>query len=313
MNQTKLNKRTFGYILVILGASFWGIGGTVAQKLFQQENIEVGWLVSSRLLIAGLLLIGIYKITHWKNSIFVMFRTKHNSFRQILFSLLGMLAVQYTYMMSISIGNSAVATLLQYLAPLFIMGYYLVTKHSQLTRQDGIAVTLTLVGTFLLLTNGSFSTLSVPSMAVFWGILSGLSAAFYTLYAVPLLQQFHSLLVVGWSMVIGGIVMSLFHQPWQINISDWALTTIVYFLFIVIFGTMLAFWFYIASLHYLTPKETSLLGSLEPLTAVITSVLWLKIDFGGFQLLGTMLILCMILYLTVFPKKQQPLQTNADL
>lgn len=105
-------------------------------------------LVSSRLLIAGLLLIGVYKITHWNNSIFVMFRTKHNAFRQILFSLLGMLAVQYTYMMSISIGNSAVATLLQYLAPLFIMGYYLITKHSQLTRQDGIAVTLTLVGTF---------------------------------------------------------------------------------------------------------------------------------------------------------------------
>ena len=306
MNQTQLNKRTFGFILVILGASFWGIGGTVAQKLFQQENIEVGWLVSSRLLIAGLLLIGVYKITHWNNSIFVMFHTKHNAFRQILFSLLGMLAVQYTYMMSISIGNSAVATLLQYLAPLFIMGYYLITKHSQLTRQDGIAVTLTLVGTFLLLTNGSFSTLSVPGMAVFWGILSGLSAAFYTLYAVPLLQQFHSLLVVGWSMVIGGIVMSLFHQPWQINMSNWALSTIAYFLFIVIFGTMLAFWFYIASLHYLTPKETSLLGSLEPLTAVMTSVLWLKINFGGFQLLGTMLILCMILYLTVFPKKQQP-------
>ncbi|AVK84581.1 EamA family transporter [Lysinibacillus sp. B2A1] len=312
MNQTQLNKRTFGFILVILGASFWGIGGTVAQKLFQQENIEVGWLVSSRLLTAGLLLIGIYKLTHWRNSIFVMFRTKQNAVRQIVFSLLGMLAVQYTYMMSISIGNSAVATLLQYLAPLFIMGYYLLTRHSQLTRQDGIAVTLTLVGTFLLLTNGSFSTLSVPSMAVFWGILSGLSAAFYTLYALPLLQQFHSLLVVGWSMVIGGIVMSLFHQPWQINISNWALSTIVYFLFIVIFGTMLAFWFYIASLHYLTPKETSLLGSLEPLTAVITSVLWLKINFGGYQLLGTMLILCMILYLTVFPKKQQPLQTNGD-
>ncbi len=107
-------------------------------------------LVSSRLLIAGLLLIGVYKITHWNNSIFVMFRTKHNAFRQILFSLLGMLAVQYTYMMSISIGNSAVATLLQYLAPLFIMGYYLITKHSQLTRQDGIAVTLTLVGTFFI-------------------------------------------------------------------------------------------------------------------------------------------------------------------
>ncbi|MFY0518054.1 EamA family transporter [Lysinibacillus sp. UGB7] len=302
MNQHVTKNRTMGFILVILGASFWGIGGTVAQKLFQQENIEVGWLVSSRLLLAGLLLLIVYKITHRKESLFVIWRTKYNAFRQILFSLLGMLAVQYTYMMSIALGNSAVATLLQYLAPLFIMAYYLITKHSQLTKQDGIAVSLTLIGTFFLLTNGSLSTLSVPAMAVFWGVLSGLSVAFYTLYAVPLLQHFHSLLVVGWSMLIGGSVMSLFYQPWHIDISNWAFSTTAYFFFIVIFGTMLAFWFYIESLQYLSPKETSLLGSLEPLTAVITSVLWLQISFGSHQVIGTLLILCMILYLTVFQK-----------
>lgn len=31
MNQIIQNKRTLGFLLVILGASFWGIGGTVAQ------------------------------------------------------------------------------------------------------------------------------------------------------------------------------------------------------------------------------------------------------------------------------------------
>lgn len=303
MNQLVQGNKTIGFILVILGASFWGIGGTVAQRLFQQDNIEVGWLVSSRLLVAGILLIIIYKMTHRKDSIFAIWRTRKSAFRQLLFSLVGMLAVQYTYMASISLGNSAVATMLQYLSPLFIMAYYALTRHSKLTKHDGIAVTLTLIGTFLLLTNGSISTFSVPTMAIVWGILSGLSAAFYTLYAVPLLQQFHSLLVVGWAMLIGGCIMSIFHPPWQIDVSSWTFETTGYFVFIVIFGTMLAFWFYIESLQYLSPKETSLLGSLEPLAAVVTSVLWLHIDFGFFQFIGTLLILCMIIYLTTFQKR----------
>ena len=39
-----------GLVLVILGASFWGIGGTVSQRLFQEQGILVDWLVTVRLL-----------------------------------------------------------------------------------------------------------------------------------------------------------------------------------------------------------------------------------------------------------------------
>lgn len=169
MNQLEKKNKTIGLILVILGASFWGIGGTVAQRLLQQNNIEVGWLVSSRQLLAGVLLILIYKLMHRTESIFAIWRTKKNAGRQLLFSLVGMLAVQYTYMASISLGNAAVATMLQYLAPLFIMAYYALTRQNKLTKYDGIAVTLTILGTFLLLTNDSLSTFSVPTMAILWG------------------------------------------------------------------------------------------------------------------------------------------------
>lgn len=53
------NRRT-GLFFVIMGAIFWGIGGTVAQKLFQQYAIDVNWLVTTRLLIAGFLLLTVH-------------------------------------------------------------------------------------------------------------------------------------------------------------------------------------------------------------------------------------------------------------
>ncbi len=294
--------RKIGLILVMTGAVFWGVGGTVAQKLFQQYAIDVNWLVTTRLLAAGFLLLAVQFYGKDRSQIFGVWKNKRAAFQLMIFGLLGMLAVQYTYMASIKHGNAAVATLLQYLAPVMIIIYLLLRKQSVLTRQDVVTVSLALVGCFFLLTNGSISQLSVPASAIIWGLLSGLALAFYTLYAVPLLKQYDSLVIVGWAMVIGGLALSFIHPPWRIDMTNLAAEAYIYLVFVIIFGTMLAFWFYIESLQSLSPKESSLLGSIEPLAAVLTTVIWLKEPFGLFQWVGTACIMGMILLLALNKK-----------
>src|SRR5699024_7835672 len=115
----------------------------------------------------------------------------------LIFSLFGMLAVQYTYMASIELGNAAIATMLQYLAPIFIVIYLLLTKMEALQRSDIVSVTITIIGTFLLLTNGSVSTITVPFPAVVWGVLSGIAVAFYTLFARQIMIAWGSLSAIG--------------------------------------------------------------------------------------------------------------------
>ncbi|MGN1401612.1 MAG: EamA family transporter [Bacillus sp. (in: firmicutes)] len=298
------NKRMLGFTLVITGACFWGVGGTVAQRLFEQ-GINVDWLVSVRLLIAGVLLLLVQALVKDKRQIIAIWLRAFTATRLLIFGLAGMLAVQYTYMASINHGNAAVATLLQYLAPVMIIVYTVFRGMAKFTKKDAVTVLLALSGAFLLLTNGSFSGLSVPAPAVIWGLLSGVALAFYTLYAVPLLREFDSLVVVGWAMVIGGFAMSFIHPPWRVDMSNWGTDTFLYLLFVIVFGTMLAFWFYVESLQSLSPKETSLLGSIEPLAAVVTTVLWLNIPFGGFQYVGAGLIICMFVYLAL-GKKEEP-------
>ncbi|WP_010530202.1 DMT family transporter [Lentibacillus jeotgali] len=290
------NKK-IGLILVITGATFWGVGGTVSQKLFQQYAIDVNWLVIVRLLIAGILLLVVQALRKDFSQVFSVWKNKKTAIKLIIFGLLGMLAVQYTYMASINHGNAAVATLLQYLAPVMIIIYLLVRKQTVLTRQDVLTISLSLVGCFFLLTNGSLSQLSVPIPAIIWGLLSGLALAFYTLYAVPLLKQYDSLVVVGWAMIIGGLALSLIQSPWQMDYTNLTVEIYLYLAFVVIFGTMIAFWFYIESLQSLSPKETSLLGSLEPLSAVLTTVIWLNEPFGYLQWVGTACILGMTVLL----------------
>lgn len=291
------NSKTIGFVLVISGAFFWGIGGTVSQQLFQKFDIGVGWLVSSRLFIGGLLLLVMQGLFKDRRQIFQVWRT--DALPLLIFGLFGMLAVQYTYMASIDYGNAAVATLLQYLAPVMIMFWLVFRKQSSFTKKDGLTVALALSGSFLLLTNGSISALAVPVPAIIWGLLSGVSLAFYTLYAVALLKKYDSLVIVGWAMLTGSIALNFLHPIWRVDTSNWTAETIFYLVIVIIFGTMLAFWFYIESLQTLSAKETSLLGNIEPLTAVLGTVLWLGEPFGIFQWFGTGLILLMMVYLAL--------------
>ncbi|MGG0717259.1 DMT family transporter [Robertmurraya massiliosenegalensis] len=288
-----------GIILVITGALFWGIGGTVSKKLFQEFAIDVNWLVTTRLLIAGVLLLTVQFFRKDRAQIIGVWRTRRVAIQLMIFGLLGMLAVQYTYMASIKHGNAAVATLLQYLAPVMIIVYLLFRRQAILTRKDLLTVSLALIGCFFLLTNGSITQLSLPAPAIIWGVLSGVALAFYTLYAVPLLKQYDSLVIVGWAMIIGSLALSFVHPPWQMNFQSLTVEAYFYLLFVIIFGTMLAFWFYIESLQSLAAKESSLLGSTEPIAAVLSSVFWLKEPFGAFQWLGTICIMIMIVVLAL--------------
>lgn len=162
--------KRIGLFLVITGAILWGVGGTVAQKLFQQYAIDINWLVTTRLLIAGFSLLTVKFFGKDRSQILGVWKNRRTAFQLIIFGLLGMLAVQYTYMASIKHGNSAVATLLQYLAPVMIIIYLILRKQTVLTRRDMLTVSLALVGCFFLLTNGSISQLSVPTLAIVWGV-----------------------------------------------------------------------------------------------------------------------------------------------
>ncbi|OBA07432.1 transporter [Paenibacillus polymyxa] len=303
--------RRTGLLLVITGAIFWGVSGTVAKKLFQQ--IDVNWLVTIRLLMAGVLLLAVQFLVKERSQIWAVWKNRRTSFQLIVYGLVGMLAVQYTYMASIQSGNAAVATLLQYLAPVMIIIYLVLRKHIVFTRKDLTAIFLALVGCFFLLTNGSISQLSVPKIAIVWGILSAIALAFYTLYVIPLLKQYDSLVIVGWAMVIGGLGLSLIHPPWQIDFKSLTPETYLYLAFVIIFGTMIAFWFYIESLQSLSPKETSFLSSLEPLAAVLTTVFWLKEPFGFFQWMGVLCIIGLILLLAFNKKPSSNNQSKEDI
>jgi drug/metabolite transporter (DMT)-like permease len=296
----KVQMRIKGIILVIIGAMLWGISGAVAQYLFQEKGFSAEWLVVIRLLASGLILL-LYALMKGKQEIWTIWKSKHSILSLLLFSIIGMLGVQYTYFAAIKYGNAATATILQYLSPVIVTCYLALRTKKMPNLQEIVAVILAMLGTFLIITKGNIHSISISKLALFWGISSAFAAAFYTLQPRSLLAKWSSTVVVGWGMLIGGIAFSFIHQPWNFT-GQWSITSIFAVIFVVLFGTLIAFYCYLESLKYIQPTEASVLSSVEPLSAAFLSVLWLHVPLDVSQWLGTACIIFTVVILSRIKK-----------
>lgn len=154
-----------------------------------------------------------------------------------------------------------------------------------------------MLGTFFIVTKGNIHSISISKLALFWGISSAFAAAFYTLQPRFLLAKFSSTVVVGWGMLIGGIAFSFIHHPWNFT-GQWSISSIIAVIFVLLFGTLIAFHCYLESLKYIQPTEASILSSVEPLSAAFLSVLWLHVPLGIPEWLGTFCIIFNVLILS---------------
>lgn len=299
-----MNPRLLGIMMVLAAGSFWGISGTIAQYLFQQRGFSPEWLVVVRLLVSGILLLFVTSMRS-ESSIWEIWRSRYDVMSLLIFSILGMMTVQYTYFAAIDHSNAATATVLQYLAPVMVAMFIVFRMKKAPSKLELLALGFALLGTFLLVTKGSLTTLSISGIALFWGLLSALSLAFYTLHPMKLLSRWGSGVIVGWGMLIGGVAFSFIHPPWKFA-GEWSFSSAIAVTFIIVFGTLIAFYLYLESLSYISASETSLLACVEPLSAAVVSVVWLKVVFGIVEWTGTLLILSTVVILMLSKKKKYP-------
>lgn len=295
-----VKERTKGLVFVIIASIFWGVSGTFAQYLFHNANISSSWLVDIRLLFSGIGLIAITFIRKDKN-IFKLCRNKHDLFGLIIFSVAGMVGVQYSYFATIQYSNAPTSTILQYLNLVFIIFYFTIKNRRLPYKKEILAVILALIGTFLLATDGNIHKLSISKNALLWGIIAAFTAAFYTIYPKRLLIKFGSNTIVGFAMLIGGILLSFIYSPFKFegSISIYYILAIV---FVVIFGTLIPFYLYFEGVTRIKPSEAGILNCMEPLSAAILSVIWLGTKFGIIQFLGMISVLSTVFILSINKK-----------
>lgn len=276
--------------MVLVRAVLWGVSGTAAQVLFQRYGLNPGWLVTVRMSVAGLVLLVGLSVKSGLVPTLSVWKDRQDAWKLILFGIIGLLGVQYSYFAAIRYGNAATGTMLQYMGPVFITVFVALQQRRLPTVSQASAVLLALAGAFLLVTNGNMHSFAISPLAVFWGLSSAITLAFYSLYPQNSLQKYGSANIVGWAMLIGGIGMAFITPPWHFtghsSVDTWWLVS-----FVVLFATLIAFYVYIASLKYISAAEASLLSCGEPLSASILAVAVLHVHMGLASLLGGLSVL----------------------
>jgi drug/metabolite transporter (DMT)-like permease len=290
-----------GYLLAFSAAILWGVSGTCGQYLFQHKEINAEWLVTVRLLISGIILLGISCFKKQKD-LTGIWRNREDAKQLVLFGIFGMLAVQYTFFAAIKHSNAATATVLQYIAPALIACYYALKMKRLPQPFEVIAVVLALAGTFLLVTHGSIHSLSITKWALFWGLAAAVTLAYYSIQPIRLLNKYNAVVVIGWSMLIGGIALAFVHPPWKIS-GIWDSTTYLFAAIIILLGSIVAFYAYLTAVKLVGAKIASLLACAEPLSTAILAVIWLKVPFGISDWLGMSFILLTIFILALNDKR----------
>lgn len=298
-----MNDKVKGMTLAGLGGSLWGVSGILAQLLFNEFNASSEWLVSTRLMFAGILIL-LYSALIKRENILAIVKEKADLLQLIAFAILGMVGVQYLFFKTIETSSASLATILQFTAPIFVYLWLLVTREKKFNLGEFSLVLLTFLGVFLIVTNGSFTSIAVSPLGLLTGIGSAVAVAFYTLQPRKILAKYGSPIVVGWGMLIGGIVFQFIAPLWNPNfeMNQYAL---VILLGIIIFGTAVAFLAYLSSVQYIDPSLASIMTALEPLLAAVLSVFVFSQAFGIFETVGIMIVLVSVLLLSNYDSRKE--------
>lgn len=300
MLNKKINPQTKGILFVLFAGVFWGISAVCAQFLFQQREIKPQWLVSVRLLFSGLILL-IFAFSKYKSQVFNVFRKKETGWQVVAFGLCGMMGVQMMYFMAIKASNAATATVLQYLGPVLVAAFYAIKRRRWPNTRASIAIVLAISGTFLLVTHGELGRLTISQAALFWGLGGATALAFNSIFPIRLLQEFDSTVVLGWAMLFGGLAVTMFiHPPWEV-VGIWDSYTYAALFFILIFGSLTAFYLYLNAIHLIGAEISSLMATVQPLSATLLAVLVLGVPFVWIDWIGA---LCIITTIVLLAKKK---------
>lgn len=265
METTEKSGSAGAYASILLAAALWGIIGLWNRRLMA-TGLSPTTIVVVRNLGGCLLLAAIFALKDRS-----VFRIRKAHLKYFFGTgVVSVLLFTCCYFTCQKLCSLAVASILLYTAPSFVVLLSAILWKEPITRRKVLALVLTLVGCALVC--GIFAgDLTVTASGVLLGLGAGFFYALYSIFGRYALAHYDSMTVTVWTFLVAGPASLVLLKPGELAALAQPgnlLTAIC----LVVFSTVLPYLFYTKGLSQVESGKASIMASLEPVVASLVGV-----------------------------------------
>ncbi|QNO16076.1 DMT family transporter [Alkalicella caledoniensis] len=271
-------------LAVLATVFFWGGSGSITKIALRELSPSI--LVTSRTLIAGLLLVIISKKIYGH---VVLTKKDHK-----LLALCGFVGYSVYFLLEsygFSLITAANGTLILAAIPLFTVAIEVLWLKESISFNKGLGVLISMVGVGLVIGKSvSISGNSHEMLGTLFMLGAALSWAIYTIVAKGLNPEQPSVLLTAYQMLYGVIFMIpalLFEGVGSISISPITIGSVLY---LALFCSALACFLFLIAIKGLGPSSTNVYLNLMPFVGIIVAYFVLGESLYPMQYIGGIVI-----------------------
>lgn len=300
-----LNKRT-STICILLAGSLWGTMGLFVRNL-AKDGFETLEIVLFRSLIAAFILL-IWMVLKDRKSLKIKLK---DIWCFVGTGIISLTCFNICYFTTIQKTSMAVAAILLYTSPVFVVLLSAILFKEKLTIGKIVALAIAFVGCVLVTGVVSSGGLVMNAAGIMIGICSGFGYALYSIFSRYAIQKGYGSMTISFYTFIfasvGMLLISPFFCPVNLTIIKFSSGEPVRDTFlmvgIAIVATVLPYVLYTMGLSGVENGEAGIMASIEPVVASILGIVIYKETLAVTTLVGIILVLVAVVLLNINKKE----------
>jgi drug/metabolite transporter, DME family len=211
--------------------------------------------------------------------------------------MLGVAASNYFYYLAIQRTSVAIAIVLQYTAPVWVLLYVVVRGQQRLTLQKLAAVGVAIAGIVLTIgvVGGKPATpFRLDSYGLVAAMLASFSFAFYNVGGHRILVRYDRWRVLVWTLSSATVFWLIVNPPWRVVGAHYTLVQWAFLFVFSMISVLGSFSLYFLGLQYLEPTRAIIVSCLEPVFSILLAAVLLGEGVLAVQTVGIVLVLSAI-------------------